>query len=299
VIVKPMTILRSLLLAGLCALALPAQSALADPVIAAAGDIACQSSIATPLACHQKYTSDLLVNQGFSAVLPLGDTQYESGTLSQFQTYYDPTWGRVKSITLPAVGNHEYKTSGAAGYFDYFGAAAGPRGKGYYSYEIGAWHLIALNSNCKKVKGCGASSAQGQWLKNDLATHPNKCVLAYWHHPLFSSGYNKTSSVRPFWDLLYAYHADVVLNGHEHFYERFAPQTPSGVQDLTNGVREIIVGTGGEDHHVAGLPTTNSWSLNTDTFGVLKMTLHPTGYDWQFVPEAGRTFTDGASRSCV
>jgi hypothetical protein len=271
--VKSSTLLRSLLLLCLFVVALPVQSALADPVIGVAGDIACPSSLATPLSCRQQSTSD--------------------------QTFYGPSWGRVKAITLPVTGNHEYKTSGASGYFDYFGAAAGPRGKGYYSYDLGAWHLIALNSNCRKVRGCSASSPQGQWLKADLASHPNQCVLAYWHHPLFSSGFNKTSSVKPFWDLLYAYHADVVLNGHEHFYERFAPQDPNGNEDLVHGVREIIVGTGGKDHFPAGTQARNSWSLNTTTFGVLKMTLHPTGYDWQFQPVAGGTFTDGASRSCL
>jgi acid phosphatase type 7 len=289
-------LLKSVALASCAALAIP-QGAVADPVIAAAGDIACASSTATATTCRHQFTSNLLVNQGLSAVLPLGDNQYESGSLSAFQSYYGPTWGRVKSITFPAVGNHEYNTKGAAGYFDYFGAAAGPRGKGYYSYDIGAWHLIALNSNCKPVGGCGASSSQGQWLKADLAAHANKCVLAYWHHPLFSSGPAHTSSVKPFWDLLYAYHADIVLNGHEHFYERFGNQDPSG--NFTRpGLREFIVGTGGYSHHSAGSPQPNTRVLNTATFGVLKLTLHPTSFEWQFVPEAGATFTDGGSGIC-
>jgi hypothetical protein len=205
----------------------------------------------------------------------------------------------VKSITLPAVGNHEYKTRNAGGYFSYFGAVAGgPSGKGYYAYDLGAWHLITLNSNCKPAGGCGTDSPQGRWLQADLQAHQNKCVLAYWHHPLFSSGSNHTSSVKPFWDLLYAYHADVVLNGHEHFYERMALQDPSGNFDRYHGMREFIAGTGGYSHHATSTPWYNSKVLNNTTFGVLELTLHPTSYDYQFVPEAGQAFSDAGAAIC-
>ena len=179
-------------------------SAASDPAIAAAGDIACdttdpnyRSGNGTATACHQRSTSNLLVNGGFAAVLDLGDNQYYCGGYQAFMQVYDPTWGRVKSITHPAVGNHEYLTSGgtdcspttnAAGYFQYFGSAAGAAGKGYYSFDVGSWHIIALNSNCSNVGGCNSTSAQYSWLKSDLAAHKNLCTLAYWHIPLFSSG---------------------------------------------------------------------------------------------------------------
>jgi hypothetical protein len=272
---------------------------LADPVIAAGGDIACASNVATSTTCRQLYTSDILVAGGIDAVAPLGDLQYESGTLSAFQTYYDPTWGRVKSITHPAVGNHEYGTSGASGYYTYFGSAAGDPSKGYYSYDLGAWHVVVLNSQCSAV-ACNAGSPQEQWLRADLAAHPNVCTLAYWHHPRFSSGTTHGSNMtyQPFWQALYDYGADVVMNGHEHNYERFAPQSPTGVAD-PNGIREFVAGTGGKGHYGFGTPIANSQVRNSTTFGVLKLTLHATSYDWQFVPEAGATFTDSGTAACV
>ncbi len=237
-------------------------------------------------------------------MLPLGDTQYDSGTLSEFMGSYDPTWGRLNSLARPVLGNHEYGTAGAGGYFDYFNGTgqatgrAGDRGRGYYSYDIGAWHLIALNSNCSLVP-CGAGSAQEQWLRADLAANPKTCTLAYWHHPRFSSGYtNNTPAVDPLWQDLYTAGADVVLGGHAHEYERFAPQNPAGQADLARGIREFVVGTGGEDHHALGTIKANSEVRNVDTFGVMRLTLSATGYSWKFVPEAGRTFTDSGSASC-
>jgi acid phosphatase type 7 len=282
-----------------------------DPVIAAAGDIACDPGVSTyhsgngtSTSCRQKYTSNLLVNTGLTAVLPLGDTQYYCGGYSAFEKVYDPTWGRVLSMTHPVIGNHEYLTSGgtgcgssASGYFQYFGSNAGPSGKGYYSYDIGAWHIIALNSNCSKVGGCGSGSPQYTWLKNDLASHSNLCTLAYWHHPLFSSGGYTLSSVKSFWNLLYQYHADVVLNGHAHIYERFAPQTPSATAD-SHGIREFIVGTGGANHTYLATTARNSQVRNNNTFGVLRITLHSGSYAWKFNPESGASFTDSGSTSC-
>jgi hypothetical protein len=284
-----------------------------DPVIAAAGDIACDPSISTfrggngsSTSCHEKYTSNLLVNTGLTAVLPLGDTQYECGGYDAFLQSYGPTWGRVLSISHPAAGNHEYLTSGgtdcsttsnASGYFQYFGANAGTPGKGYYSFNIGAWHIIALNSNCSKVGGCGSGSPQYNWLKADLANHSNLCTLAYWHHPLFSSGGYTSTSVKPFWTLLYTYHADVVLNGHAHIYERFAEQTPSATLD-SHGMREFIVGTGGGNHTALTATAANSEVRNAATFGVLRIILHSGSYAWKFVPESGATFTDSGSTAC-
>ncbi len=271
-----------------------------SPVIAAAGDIACNSSTAGSTTCRHRFTSDLLVNQGLSAVLPLGDIQYNNGELANFNAYYNPTWGRVKDITYPAPGNHEYYTAGATGYYSYFGARAGDPSKGYYSYDIGNWHMIALNSNCSAIGGCGTTSAQTQWLRNDLAAHPTACTLAYWHHPRFNSGaeYGNNSTYQPFWQALYDYDAEIVLGGHEHVYERFAPQTPTGAADPAGGIRHFTVGTGGRSHYGFGSTAANSQVRHSGTFGVLKLTLHPGSYDWQFVPEAGKTFTDTGSYAC-
>jgi acid phosphatase type 7 len=266
-----------------------------DPTIAAAGDIACDSSTAGATTCHQAATADLLTAGNFTAVLGLGDHQYPSGALDDFNAYYDPTWGQVKAKTYPAPGNHEYQTSGAAGYFAYFGDRAGPAGRGYYSFDVGSWHLISLNSEISTATG----SAQETWLKADLAANSQRCTLAYWHQPLFSSGpHGNDPSVKPLWDPLYAAGAEVVLAGHDHDYERFAPQTPSGSADATRGIREFVVGTGGKEHYSISSTKPNSQVHNTDTFGVLRLTLHPDGYDWKFLPEAGKTFTDSGTGSC-
>ncbi len=282
-----------------------------DPVIAAAGDIACDPASSsfnggsgTSTQCRQKATSDLLTTGRFAKVLPLGDIQYESGALAAFMKSYDPSWGRVKSISAPVVGNHEYATSGAAGYFDYFNGvgvssgAAGSRGKGYYSYDLGAWHVVALNSNCTFVS-CSAGSAQEQWFKADLAAHPTRCTLVYWHHPRFSSGnHGDNASTDPLYKAAYTASADVLLAGHDHGYERFAPQSPSATADSTRGIREFVVGTGGKSHYGFGTAKPNSQVRMSGTFGMLELTLHPTSYDWKFRPEAGRTATDSGTTTC-
>jgi hypothetical protein len=289
-----------------------AARAASDPIIAAAGDIACDPSSSsfnggngTSSACRQKYTSDLLVNAGYAAVLPLGDNQNYCGGYQAFLQAYDPTWGRVKSITHPIVGNHEYLTSGgtdcasgAAGYFNYFGAAAGNPGQGYYSYNIGAWHLIALNSNCGDAGGCSPSSPQGQWLQADLAANGTLCTLAYWHIPVFSSGGRAASNMQALWKVLYNNGVELVMHGHDHIYERFAPQTADGILDPVRGIRSFIVGTGGNNHTSIVSIAANSEVRDNTTFGVLKLTLHPTSYDWVFVPEAGKTFSDSGSAAC-
>lgn len=276
-----------------------------DPVIAAAGDIACdpadgayQEGAGTSTRCRQKAVSDLLTSQSVDHVLTLGDNQYEKASLSDFQASYDPSWGRVKAKTSPVPGNHEYYTSAAAGYFDYFGSAAGARAKGYYSFDVGAWHVVALNSNCSKVGGCGEGSAQNDWLEADLAASNAQCTLAYWHHPRFSSGeHGNTSSVGPFWTDLYAAGADVVLGGHDHDYERFAQLDPSGSPDA-GGIRQFVVGTGGKNHYgfQSILPT--SRARTSDTFGVLQLTLRPTRYAWEFVSEGPQSFDDSGSTRC-
>jgi hypothetical protein len=284
------------------------------PVIAAAGDIACDPSYpnfnggrGTADECHEAGTSALLVRARLAAVLPLGDLQYECGAAAAFQRSYDPTWGRVKSISHPAIGNHEYQTWGAtdcpgggAGYFAYFAGAGGGRSQSYYSFDLGAWHLIALNSNCNDVGGCGTGSPQERWLRADLAAHPRRCTLAYWHHPRFTSGreHKNDLMVAPLWQALSDARADVVLVGHEHNYERFAPQTPAGVADPRRGIREFVVGTGGRSHDGFVRPLPTSQRRNDNTFGALELTLLPSGYRWQFVPEAGAVFTDSGSGSC-
>ena len=289
------------------------------PVIAAAGDIACDPADAsfrggagTGYACEQQATADLLVGHGYTAVLPLGDNQYYCGSLAAYDASYDKSWGKVKSISHPVPGIHEYLTSpgstgatgcddsnaGAAGYFAYFGSAAGTPGQGWYSYDVGAWHLIALNTQCSRVGGCGAGSPQGKWLASDLAAHRGQCILAYWHIPLFSSGGYANSNSLPFWQMLYAAHADLVLDGNAHIYERFAPQSPIGVSDPENGITQITVGTGGGDHTGVGTPTAaNSVIRNTASFGILAITLQPAAYSWRFIATAG-SFTDSGSAVC-
>jgi hypothetical protein len=281
----------------------------ADPVIAAAGDIACSPNDGNFNGgdgedgfCRQKHTSDLLVGAGLDRVLALGDVQYASATAEEFQGSYEPSWGRVKSITRPVIGNHEYRIDPDP-YWDYFNGAgadnglAGERGKGYYSFDVGSWHLIALNSQCNVVPGgCGAGSAQEQWLRADLAANPASCTLAYWHHPEFHSGPNENNfDLTPFWEALYDARADLILNGHRHSYERFAPQDPLGNADPQRGLREIIVGTGGHSHALEdGTPAANSVVNDRTRFGVLMLVLHPSSYDWRFVTETGATFDSGS-----
>jgi acid phosphatase type 7 len=276
-----------------------------DPVIATAGDIACDPSdgrwnggAGISGACRELATSNILFSSNLAAVLPLGDDQYEDATWWKFMQSYDASWGRLFSLTKPVPGNHEYLTQGAAGYYNYFGSLAGDPTKGYYSYDIGTWHIIALNSECANIGGCGANSAEETWLRNDLNTHSNTCTLAYWHRPRFTSGlHGNDDTYATWWYDLYNAHADIVLNGHDHDYERFALQDDRQNPD-PNGVREFVVGTGGQEHEAFVTQAQNSQVFNNDTFGVLKLTLHPTSYDWQFVPEAGGTFTDSGTSSC-
>jgi acid phosphatase type 7 len=240
-----------------------------------------------------------LLDQIPGTVMAVGDLAYPDGTKENF-VCYDKTWGRAKSRTRPAVGNHEFHSAGGTPYFDYFGAAAGDPKTGYYSYELGAWHIVVLNSECKDVGGCEAGSSQEKWLRADLAAHPVACTLAYWHKPLFSSGsaHGNDLSVKPLFQVLYEANADLIINGHDHDYERFAPQTPDGAADPARGIREFVAGTGGKNHRPFGEPKPNSEVRDATAFGVLKLTLNPGGYDWQFIPEAGKTFTDSGSGNC-
>jgi uncharacterized protein YjdB len=257
-------------------------------VFVGAGDIANCSTIT------DEATAQLL-DAIAGTVWTAGDNVYTSGTATEFATCYEPTWGRHKARTRPSPGNHDYNTSGATGYYNYFGANAGPSGRGYYSYDLGDWHIISLNSEVSTSPG----SAQEVWLRADLAANTKQCTLAYWHKPLFSSGYHGNLSVsKPLWAALYEYNAEFVIVGHDHNYERFAPQTADGVVDLARGLREFVVGTGGTSLRSVGTPIVNSEVVNSNTHGVMKFTLRAGGYDWEFIPIAGKTFTDRGSGTC-
>jgi hypothetical protein len=291
-----------------------------DPVLAAAGDIACDplssgfnDGRGSSNSCQQLAVSDAIrADHRVTAVAALGDVQYYCGGLAAFRRSYDPSWGRFKAKTHPAVGNHEYltgpgegneatdcdPTGTAAGYFTYFGAAAGRRGRGYYSYRLGRWHVVVLNTTCSAAGGCGRGSRQESWLRRDLAAHPTRCTLAYWHIPFWSSGGRAApDNSRAFMHDLWKAHADTVLTGHDHIYQRFAPQDPAG-RLRRNGIREWVVGTGGANHtevEVGRLP--HSRALDARTFGYLRLTLHPRSYRWRFVPVGG-TYADSGHAWC-
>ena len=240
-----------------------------------------------------------LLDQIPGTVMAVGDLAYPDGSKENFACY-DKAWGRTKSRTRPAPGNHEFHSARATPYFDYFGAAAGDPKTGYYSYELGTWHIIVLNSECVDIGGCEAGSPEEKWLRTDLAAHPVACTLAYWHKPLFSSGgaHGNDLTVKPLWDALYEANADLVIGGHDHDYERFAPQTPNGAPDPQRGIREFVVGTGGKNHRPFGTAKPNSEVRDATAFGVLKLTLKPNAYEWQFIPEAGKSFTDSGTGAC-
>jgi acid phosphatase type 7 len=264
-----------------------------DVTIAAAGDIACRTGReATSESCQMTATSDLILTANVDAVLALGDLQYPGGALSDFEASYAPSWGRLKDKTFPAIGNHEYGSLGQ-GYFDYFGAVAGERTKGYYSFDLGGWHLVSLNSNCWAVGGCAEDSAQGQWLKADLEIHPSQCALAFWHHPRFSSGpHGNDDDVAGFWNVLAQAKADIILNGHDHIYERFAPQFSDGTAS-PDGVRQFTVGTGGVELYRIEKETANREVVDDKNFGVLFLTLKKDSYIWKFENIAGETLDAG------
>lgn len=288
-----------------------------DPVIAAAGDIACDpdspnflGGVGRPGQCRQLMSYQQLLRMDLTRVMTIGDNQYEHGELDEFRRSFALSWGHLKPIISPTPGNHEYEDprGGAAGYFDYFngeGRRSGPAGDraagGYYSYDVGGWHVVALNSECMTIPGgCGDNSTQVQWLRRDLAAHPTRCTLAYFHGPLFTSGQfdNEAADVRPFWRALYAAGADVVLSGHDHVYERFAPQTPDGGLDGAHGIREFTVGVGGRGPHefVGVLP--NSEVRLQGVVGALQLTLDPTGYAWRLVKAPSGAVADQGTNRC-
>ena len=282
------------------------------PVIAAAGDIACDPRVdafsggLARFHCGQQATSNLILRGRYRAVLALGDLQYTNGRLWKFRRSYGPTWGRFKPKTLPVIGNHEYGTRHARGYFSYFNGRgdaygrAGRRPEGWYSLDLGRWHLIVLNSNCEAV-GCDPGSPQVEWLIDDLRMHPDRCVLAAYHHPRFSSGrHEEDQNVGTLWRTLYRAGVDVVLNGHDHDYERFAPQDQRGHLDRRHGVAEFVVGTGG--HSLFPFPRhlkRTSRAHQDSTFGILRMKLGRGRYRWAYkAAPSGRTL-DSGSRRCT
>ena len=263
-----------------------------DPVLLGVGDIAsCWSS-------GDEGVARLLDGLG-GTLGTSGDTAYDHGSAADFRGCFDPSWSRHLWRIKPAIGDHEYDTPGATGYWDYFGALAGPRSKGWYSYELGTWHVVVLNSNCDEVGGCGPDSDEGKWLAADLSANAHTCTLAYFQHPLFSAGlvHGSEEEPRPLWDALYQYGTDVIYNGDEHTYQRFAPQTPDGVAD-PNGIREFVVGTGGSGQYALGAPLPTTEVQHTGSYGVLRLVLHGGSYDWRFVAERGQSFSDSGSAAC-
>jgi hypothetical protein len=258
----------------------------APVVLTAAGDIdGCQKG---------EDTAELLAKTT-GPVATIGDYAYPEGTADAIDRCYDPTWGAYKDRTHPVPGNHDYDVPKATPYYEYFGTAAGELGKGWYSYDVGSWHVVGLNSNCGAVN----CDEQSEWLERDLQAHPSACILAYWHHPRFSSGQSGgDSSVGGFWKVLYNHGAALVLNGHDHNYERFAPQDPSGRRDPEKGIREFVVGTGGAGLGSLGSTAPNSEVRSNRAYGVLELTLRSDGYDWRFVPVADDDFTDSGSGTC-
>jgi hypothetical protein len=283
-----------------------------DPVVVAAGNIACDPA-EKPMndelressgpVCQAKATADLAASLRPSAVLALGDLQYDDGTLEKFQSSYGLTWGRLRQITYPVPGHKEYLDAlsrrPAGGYFTYFKSAAGDPGRGWYSFDIGGWHVIALNSECDEIGGCTERSPQLRWLRADLEANRQRCTLAYWNRPRFSSGqHGGQTTMAAFWHQLYAGGVDVVLNGRAYDYERFAPQNPVGQRDLVRGIRQFVVGTGGRHLEEFEKIQRNSEKRSSVAYGVLQLTLRPADYEWRFVPTTPDGFTDTGAASC-
>jgi hypothetical protein len=274
-----------------------------DPVVVAAGDIACdpmastfEEGFGTPKRCRQAYTADLVRTLEPDAVLVLGDVQYEDGQYRKYMKSYDPTWGRFKRISYPTPAT-KHDRFGEGGYRRYWGARAGPEGSHWYSFSIGDWHVVSLNSNCRRVGSCDSGSPQERWLRADLAAHKAACTLAFWHEPRFSSSKDPAFKMNPIWQALSDFGAELVLSGDAHNYERFRPQDAAGRRDR-RGIRQFVVGTGGKSLVPFQKRTVGSLARSDTTFGVLKLTLHPRRYDWRFVPEPESPFSDAGSAAC-
>jgi hypothetical protein len=257
-------------------------------VLIGAGDIAsCKNN-------NDEATARLLDRQD-GVVFTTGDNVYEDGTAQEFRDCYGPTWGRHLGRTRPSPGNHEYHTPGAAPYYTYFGSNAGPAGLGYYSYDVAGWHILSLNSSISS----GTGSTQYAWVRSDLVANNTACAAAYWHHPLFSSGDNgNATQMRAMWRLLQDNGVDVIVTGHDHDYERFAPQNAEGELDPTSGIRQFVVGTGGANLRRFKTIQPNSELRDSTTHGILKLSLRAAGYDWEFIPAAGGAFRDSGAEMC-
>jgi 3',5'-cyclic AMP phosphodiesterase CpdA len=274
------------------------------PTVAAAGDIVCAPDSRDP--CRHLQTLEVVESLDPDLVLPLGDNQYESGTTNEYAVMYNLSWGRLRAKSRPVPGNHEYQDEEARGYYNYFNGAgaytgvAGDRDKGYYSFDFGDWHFVALNSNCHHIRGgCGRGGFQERWLREDLQRNQRPCTLAYAHHPRFSSGINGSSAeLAPLWQTLYEFGADVVLAGHDHHYERFAPQRPDGTSDPERGLRQFVVGTGGRSITPFRTILPNSEAQDTTSFGVLVLRLGPLGYQWRFLATPGMPLADSGTGTC-
>lgn len=270
----------------------------ASPTPTGAGTVIALGDIASCDSSGDEQTAALVATLR-GTILTLGDTAYESGTADEFRECFEPAWGPLKSRILPVPGNHEYRTEGASGYFEYFGRLAGPPDhKGWYATDIGEWRIYSLNSNCNHAGGCGPGSRQYEWLKSDLAANPRACVLAYWHHPKFTQGPHaddEGGSGAAFWPLLYSAGADIVLNGHDHYYQRFAPQTPGGTADAVNGIREFVVGTGGKNLTHPNRSEPNVEATDDKHYGALVLQLGDGGYSWMFIADGGTVIDNGSS----
>ena len=264
-----------------------------EQTVVAAGDIVDCAHIA-----NAEATAKLIDNIP-GTVLALGDLAAPDGSQADFDCY-DKTWGRHKARTRPAPGNHEHHTPGAAIYLKYFGPSVGSAGHLYYSFNLGSWHLISLDTQCDDTGGCGQGSPEEVWLREDLSRNSSACILAFGHKPLFSSGdaHGNDLEIKAFWNDLYAAGADIVVNGHDHDYERFAPQNPDGAADPGRGIREFVVGTGGRNQRGFAAPLATSEVRSTKIYGVLQLRLHPDSYDWKFIPIAGSDFTDSGTGTC-
>lgn len=275
-----------------------------DPVVVAVGDIACdpaspyfKTSSTDPRNCQMQKTADTAKSLNPTSIFILGDNQYEKGEYDNYLASFDQSWGQLKQLIKPVPGNHEYYTPGATGYYQYFGAQAHPESNGYYSFTLGEWHIIALNSNCAQIGDCNAGSPQYNWLQKDLAGNTKKCTLAYWHHPRFSSGEHGDDPItQDFWQLLYDNKADIVLNGHDHIYERIDLQDANGAARY-NGIMQFTVGTGGKNLTQYKKLRSNSAFRQNTSFGVLALTLRANSYNYKFVDTAGIS-SDVGTQSC-
>lgn len=278
--------------AVLCVVAQPRPQAAAAPVLLATGDFGNCKAPGRKVVAAQ-------LDKEPGTIATLGDHMYDPEGMTGMFECFEANWERHKLRIRPTIGNHDYLTLWGYGYFNYFGQAAGGHGGGYYSYDLGSWHIVVLNSNCSRAGGCHKGSQQERWLREDLAANKSKCTLAYWHHPLFTSS-NRAgkTTLKPFWDALYRYDADVILNAHEHSYQHFDPQDPSGRRDPDDGIRQFVVGTGGARLDHFGERTPNLRTRENDTWGFLKLTLNENGYIWRFVSEPGSRFTDSGWSNC-